>query len=77
MPKKSGRHRVCVDYRRLNAISLLEAYPIPPIHFLLNNLYGSRVFSVFDLKSTYHNVPIRPEDRHKTAIITKSGCYLI
>ena len=27
------------------------------------------------LKSAYHNVPIRPEDRHKTAFITKSGCY--
>ena len=75
VPKKSGKHRVCVDYRRLNAISLLEAYPIPPIHSLLDNLYGSRVFSVIDLKSAYHNVPIRPEDRHKTAFITKSGCY--
>ena len=30
VPKKSGKHRVCVDYRRLNAISLIEAYRIPP-----------------------------------------------
>ena len=75
MPKKSGKHRVCVHYRRLNAISLLEAYPIPPIHSLLDNLYGSRVFSLIDLKSAYHNVPIRPKDRRKTAFITKSGCY--
>ena len=75
IPKKSGKHRVCVDYRRLNAISLLEAYPIPPIHTLLDNLHGSRVFSVIDLKSAYHNVPIRAADRHKTAFITKSGCY--
>ena len=78
MPKKSGKsdkHRVCVDYRRLNAISLLEAYPIPPIHSLLDDLYGNRVFSVIDLKSAYHNVPIRSEDGHKIAFITKSGCY--
>ena len=60
VPKKAGKHRVCVDYRRLNAISLLEAYSIPPIHSLLDNLYGSRVFSVIDLKSAYHNVSIRP-----------------
>ena len=53
----------------------MEAYPIPPIHSLLDNLYSSCVFSVIDLKSAYHNVPIRPEDRHKTAFITKSGCY--
>ena len=75
MPKKSGKHRVCVGCRRLNAISLLEAYPIPPIHSLLDNSYGSRVFSVIDLKSAYHNVPIRPEDQYKTAFITKFGCY--
>ena len=75
MPKKSAKHRVCVDYRRLNAISLLKTCLIPPIHSLLDNLYRSRVFSVIDLKSGYHNVPIRPEDRHKTAFITKSGCY--
>ena len=66
--KKSGKHGVCVDYRRLNAISLLKTYPIPPIHSLLDNLYGSCVFSVIGLKSAYHNVLIRPEDRHKTAL---------
>ena len=54
--KKCGKHRVCVDYKRLNAISILEAYPILPIHSSLDNLYGSRVFSVIDLKSAYHNV---------------------
>ena len=59
VPKKIGKHCVCVDYRCLNAISLLKAYPIPPIHSLLNNLYGSRVFPVIDLKSAHHNVPIR------------------
>ena len=30
---------------------------------------------MIDLKSAYHNVPIRPEDRHKTEFLTKSGCY--
>ena len=75
VPKKSGKHHVCVDCRLLNAISLFEAYLILPIYFLLDNLYGSCVFSVIDLKSAYHNVPIRAEDRHKTAFITKSGCY--
>ena len=35
VPKKSGKHHVCVDYRRLNAISLLEAYPIPYYSFFI------------------------------------------
>ena len=51
VPKKSGKHRACANYRHLNAISLLEAHPIPPIYSLLDNFYGSRVFSVIDLKS--------------------------
>ena len=53
----------------------MEDYPIPPIHSLLDNFYSNCIFSEIDLKSTYHNVPIRPEDQHKTAFITKSGCY--
>ena len=53
VPKKSGKRRVCVDYRRLNTISLLEAYPIPSIHSILIKKYGSRVFSLIDLKSAY------------------------
>ena len=53
----------------------MEAYPIRSIHSLLDNFYGSRVFSVIDLKSAYHIVPLRLEDQHKTVFITKSGCY--
>jgi len=73
--RKSGKPRVCVDYRNLNATSVLESYPIPHIQSVMDNLYGSKVFSVLDLKSAYFNVPIRKEDRQKTAIIVKSGCY--
>ena len=42
---------------------------------MMDNLFGSKVFSVLDLKSAYFNVPIRKQDKHKTAIIVKSGCY--
>ena len=73
--RKSGKPRVCVDYRNLNATSVLESYPIPHIQSMMDNLYGSKIFSVLDLKSAYFNVPILKKDRHKTAIIVKSGCY--
>ena len=75
VPKKSGKHRMCVDYRNLNAICVLESYPIPHLLSMMDNLFGSKVFSVLDLKSAYFNVPIREQDRPKTAFITKSGCY--
>ena len=75
VPQKNGKHRVCVDYRNLNATSVLESYPIPHLHSMMDNLFGSKVFSVLDLKSAYFNVPIRKQDRPKTAFITKSGCF--
>ena len=73
--RKSGKPRVCVDYRNLNATNVLESYPIPHIQSMMDNLYGSKIFSVLDSKSAYFNVPIFKKDRHKTAIIVKSGCY--
>ena len=73
--KKCGSPRVCIDYRNLNATSILSSYPIPHIQSMMDNLFGSKVFSVLDLKSAHFNVPIRQQDKHKTAIIVKSGCY--
>ena len=73
--KKCGSPRVCIDYRNLNATSILSSYPIPHIQSMMDNLFGSKVFSVLDLKSAYFNVPICRQDKHKTAIIVKSGCY--
>ena len=73
--KKCGSPRVCIDYRNLNATSILSSYPIPHIQSMMDNLFGSKVFSVLDLKSAYFNVPVRQQDKHKTAIIVKSGCY--
>ena len=70
VPKKSGKHRVCVDYRNPNATSVLESYPIPHLHFMMDNLFSS-----LDLKSVYYNVSTRKQDRLKTALITKSGCF--
>ena len=73
--KKCGSPRVCIDYRNLNATSILSSYPIPYIQSMMDNLFGSKVFSVLDLKSACFNVPIRQQDKHKTVIIVKSGCY--
>ena len=42
---------------------------------MMDHLYGSKIFLVLDLKSAYFNVPILKKDRHKTAIIVRSGCY--
>ena len=47
-----------VDNRNLNATSVLESYPISHLHSMTNNLFGSKIFSLLDIKSAYFNVPI-------------------
>ena len=73
--KKDGNLRFCVDYRRLNAITYKDSYPLPLIDNCLNALSGSSWFSTLDLRSGYYNIPIAEEDRDKSAFITRSGCF--
>ncbi|KMQ85049.1 krab-a domain-containing protein [Lasius niger] len=63
--KKDGTIRFCVDYRRLNAVTIKD--PLPRIDDILDQLSGNSWFSTLDLKSGYWQIKIRPEDREKTA----------
>ena len=73
--KKDGSMRVCVDYRNLNQITYQDTYPLPHIDTCLNTLQGASWFSTLDLRSGYHNIPIREADKDKTAFITRRGSW--
>lgn len=75
--KKPGtdKLRLCVDYRALNAITNKDRYPLPHMEDLLNEVHGSSFFTKLDLKAGYHQMRLRPEDREKTAFVTKYGLY--
>jgi hypothetical protein len=73
--KKNGKLRFCVDYRKLNAITKKDAYPLPRIDEMLNALSGSQWFSTLDLASGYWQVAMHPNDREKTAFVTRYGTY--
>jgi cleavage and polyadenylation specificity factor subunit 1 len=76
MVKKSdGTWRPCGDFRRLNLITKEDKYTCPNIGDLTARLAGCKVFSKLDLRKGYHQVPVRAEDVHKTAIITPFGLY--
>ena len=73
--KKDGSVRFCVDYRRLNEVTVKDAYPLPRIDMVLDCLSSARLFSTVDLQSGYWQLEMHPKDRHKTAFITKYGLF--
>ncbi|GBG89160.1 hypothetical protein CBR_g48867 [Chara braunii] len=73
--KKNKDLRLCIDYRKLNAQTIRNASPLPRIDDLLERLGGAQFFSKLDLKSGYHQLEIRKEDRYKTAFKTRYGHF--
>ena len=76
VPKKSGEIRMCVDYRELNKRSCRDAYPLPLPDDVQDRLAGSTIFSTLDLHSGYWQLPVHPEDYHKTAFCPGPGMGL-
>lgn len=73
--KRDWTWHFCVDYRRLNSVTVRDVYPLPRIDDALSRLERSLLFSIMDLQSGYWQVGIKPEDRDKTAFITADGLY--
>ena len=71
--KKDGTLRFCIDFRKLNDVTIKDAHPLPRIDDTLEALKGAKYFSTLDLKSGYWQVPIKEEHRSKTAFRTSSG----
>ena len=75
VPKKDGSLRFFVDYRRLNAKTFADAYPLPRIDDWVNSLGDAQISTTFDCNAVYWQVPVAPEDRDKTTFTSYLGTY--
>ena len=75
VPKKNGKLRLCMDYRGLNSVTTKDAYPLPRIDEMIDNMHGAKYFSSIDLASGYWQFEVHPKDRHKTAFSTPKGLF--
>ena len=73
--KKDGTTRFCVDYRRLNASTKMDVFPLPRVDDTLDILSNAKYFSTLDLASGYWQVKMDPASREKTAFVTHAGLY--
>ena len=73
--KKDGSTRFCVDYRRLNSLTVKDAHPLPRIDDSLRLLGNQQWFSSMDLASGYWQVAMSPEAKKKAAFVTNEGLF--
>ena len=73
--KPDGTWRTCVDYRRLNEITINQHYPLPLIDQIINEIAGKQFYSILDLLKGYYQIAVSPRSRIHTAFVTKKGCY--
>ena len=75
MKKKDGTLRMCIDYRKINKVTMKNKYPLSRIEDLFEQSKGASVFSKIDLRSGYYQLRVKEVDVSKTAFRTRYGHY--
>ncbi len=73
--KKDGSLRMCIDFRRLNAVTALDPYQLPRVDDLTDRMNGCQYFTSIDVLSAFWNMPMEEEDIPKTGFSTSFGNY--
>jgi len=75
VPKPDGKMRFCVDYSRLNEVTVRDVYPSPRMDDCIDFLGYAKVFSTLDCNSGYWQIPVADEVRDKTTFVCHEGAY--
>ena len=74
--KKNDKIRVCIDYRKLNAAMVTDAFMLPFTHGVLDAVAGHEVYSFLDWFSGYNQIRMHPDDQEKTTFVTEWGVFV-
>jgi len=75
--EKNRDVRLCIDYRKLNSLTIRNAYALPHLEESFSALAGSKWFSVMDLKSGYYQIEMKESDKPKTAFVNSKWTVLV
>ena len=73
--KKNGKMRFCVDYCKLNKVSIKDAYPLPRMDDIFSVLGKASYYTTIDLTDAFWSIRVREEDIPKTVFIIKYGLW--
>ena len=73
--KPDGSVRLCIDYRKINQVTVPDPYAIPLIEDLLDQLGEARFLSKLDLNKGFYQIPVSEKDQPKTAFCSPWGKY--
>ncbi|GFN91181.1 reverse transcriptase [Plakobranchus ocellatus] len=71
--KEDGAIRLCLDFRKLNKITIFDAEPIPTLNELLGKMKGTKVFTKCDLTKGYWQIPMHEDSKAYKAFQTTQG----
>lgn len=72
---EGAKTRLCVNYIKLNDVTLAEVFPMPKIDDMQDRFLGAKYFTTIDVASGFYHVEVKEEDKHKTAFSTQNGHY--
>lgn len=73
--EENKKSRLCIDFRDINKIVVPQAQPFPLIDDIMMKARNCKLFTTLDINSAFWSIPLRIEDRKKTAFVTQEGHY--